>query len=540
MKKFYFSFSYTLIWLFLYIFNIKNFLIFSYVTIPFYYENKNRINTNIQILTPKEYYEQMLNLSTYTNIKVNNKYIKFHLTLDRHTTYISENIFNQIQENSNNNEQNLYSLDYIGISLASFGKGNFHLFVNGTKEQEFYNYSLFSVKNIKNNTKEYDIIRHGYATENNEIGLNIIKGSKYDNVEVGGYEPYLDSEFTSVNTISYNNNLRKLDSKYIIKNSGYNIEDKTNIINQLKSNDLITSYAFTVKFDKNNELNGSLIIGEYPHELEPKKYQEKHFIYDTVELKLSYYYWHYEFKDIFIGEKKSEWVKEAEISFEFPFILSTYNYWKYLDKSFFKNINYSDFCYEEKVEQYFIKYCSKQAISKFPTLYFHLSNTYLTENQTNYIEFNYEDLFVKSSFDDNIYLCQMIFVDNSYKWILGKLLFKKYTTVFNQDKKTIGFYTESKEYNDTDNETTDETKDDINKKDENKNNNNFKNWFYLVIIFACIFLVLSIVLTVLFCKKYPFGKRKIKANELDDDYEYNTKNQNEKNEVNQEDLLIND
>ena len=236
MKKFYFSFSYTLIWLFLYIFNIKNFLIFSYVTIPFYYENKNRINTHIQISTPKEYYEKMLNLSTYTDIKVNNKYIKFHLTLDRHTTYISENNFNQIQENPNNNEQNLYSLDYIGISVASFSKGNIHFFVNGTKELEFYNYSLFSVKNMKNNTKEYDIIRHGYATEKNEIGLNIIKGSKYDNVEVGGYEPYLEPDFTFINRISYSNNLRKLDSKYIIKNNGYNIEDKTNLINQLKSN----------------------------------------------------------------------------------------------------------------------------------------------------------------------------------------------------------------------------------------------------------------------------------------------------------------
>ena len=113
----------------------------------------------------------------------------------------------------------------------------------------------------------------------------------------------------------------------------------------------------------------------------------------------------------------------------------------------------------------------------------------------------------------------MIFVDNSYKWILGKPLFKKYTTVFNQDKKAIGFYTESKEHNETNN--------DNDKKDENKNNK-LKIWLYLIIIFACIFLVCSIVLTVFLCKKYPFGKRKIKANELDDDYDYSTKNERRK------------
>jgi hypothetical protein len=182
----------------------------------------------------------MLNLSTYTNIKVNNKYIKFHLTLDRYITYISENNSNQIQENSDNNNQNLYSLDYIGISLAFYNKGIFNLFINGTKEQEIHNYSLFRVKSMKNNIREYDIIRHGYATEKNEIGLNIIKGSKYDDVEVSGYEPYLDQDFVFFKSMMYNNKIRILDTKYIIKNGGYNIEEKTNLINQLKSNDIIS------------------------------------------------------------------------------------------------------------------------------------------------------------------------------------------------------------------------------------------------------------------------------------------------------------
>ena len=525
-KYFFFSFSYKLIWLFLITFNNNNLLIFSYVTIPFYYENKYPINSKLHISSASEYYEQMLNLSAYTDIKVKNKYIKFHLTLHRHTTYISKDDFDQIKEKTDNNEENLYSLDYIGISLAYYNKCPFHFIINGTKEQEFYNYSLFTVKNMKNNTSEYEIERHGYATEKNEIGLNLIKGNKNEDITVDGIEPYLDPDFF----MNYNQNSRKLDEKYITRNGGYNIEDQTNLINQLKSNNLITSYTFTVKYDKNSDLNGSLIIGGYPHEIDQNHFQEKYYIYDKVDLQYSYFFWHYEFKDIFIGEKKSEWVKQTEFSFEFPFILSTYNYWKYLDKIFFKHENYSEFCHEEKIlNKYWIKYCSKEVIKHFPNIYFHLSNTYLKENQTNYIEFNYEDLFVKSSYNDNEYLCQIIFIDNSYNWILGKPLFKKYTTVFDQDKKTIGFYTESKEYNISNNDTD--------KQNENQNNP-LKSWFYLIIIFAAIFLVFSIVLTVLFCKKYPFGKRKIKANELDDEYDYSSKK--EKNDENQKDLLINE
>ena len=54
--------------------------------------------------------------------------------------------------------------------------------------------------------------------------------------------------------------LRKLDVKYIIKNGGYNVEEQTNMINQLKSNELISSYAFTIKFDKKMKLSNWLLL----------------------------------------------------------------------------------------------------------------------------------------------------------------------------------------------------------------------------------------------------------------------------------------
>jgi len=489
-----------LICFFFFIVKINDNFVFSYITLPFYYENKAQNNPDFTISSPKEYFEQMLNLSTYTNININNKIIKFHLTFERFASYISEKDFNETSENEENIEQNIYSLDYIGISFADYQKNIFHFITNYKKDVTIKNYTFFVVKSMKKAT-DYEIYSNAYATEKNEIGFNIVKGRKFYNVDVGGYEQYFE--------------------KYILKNGGYNVEDKTNLINQLKSNNIISSYSFTIKIDSKNDLNGNIIIGGYPHELDPKHYKEDFLIYDESNFQLYYYFWNYLFEDIAYGNKKLDWAKNVEFSFEFPFILSNWNYLKYLDEQFFKNEKYNDSCFQDKVEGYYIKYCSKDVIKDFKSIYFYLSNHYIKENQINYIKFDYQDLFIKSTFDDNIYLFQMVFSDSSYKWILGKPFFKKYTTVFDQDKKIFGIYTESGEY-------------DLDEKDEEPNI--FKNWFYLLLMFASVFFIFSVILITIFCKKYPFNKRKIKANELDDDYDYNTKDIDR----NQNDLLINE
>ena len=292
VNNYFFFHSVKLISFFIYILKIQDFLVFSYITIPFYYENSAHINSINSVSSAKEYFELMLNLSTYTNVNINNKIIKFHLTFDRFASFMSEKNYNETCKNPENIEQNLYSLSYIGITFANYQTNNFHFIVNETKDLEF-NYTLFVVKK-KKGASDYESSRYCYATEENEIGFNIIKGRKYHPVDVEGYEPYLDPDFFYLkekeNNSHYSRNIRKLDTKYIIKNGGYNVEENTNLINQLKSKDIITSYAFRINFDKNSDLNGSLIIGGYPHELDPKHFQEKYFIYDTVKIDYSLYY----------------------------------------------------------------------------------------------------------------------------------------------------------------------------------------------------------------------------------------------------------
>ena len=140
------------------------------------------------------------------------------------------------------------------------------------------------------------------------------------------------------------------------------------------------------------------------------------------------------------------------------------------------------------------------------------------------IEFDYNDLFIQSKTNSNLYYFQIIFVEISNKWVLGRPLFKKYPFIFDQDSKKFGFYLETGKY------------------DISNNKNKSKNipWSLIIII---ILSICVIILSMALYKALPLiCKRKKKANELDDDFIYETKeNKNEENEEKKlfEDKLIN-
>ena len=473
----------------------------SFITIPFSYKNKQAGKEYYNSSTHREYFESLISYPVYSKININNKSINFHITLDRYASYISEKTFKEIikeQENLNDeNEEKLYSLDYIGINRVKLKKSNFTFLLDDNKNIIFENYSFFVATKI-NNFSDYEIKKSGLITESDEIGFKVVKGNKYDTIYINDYGPYFNAKLN--NKVSNN----VLSDSYVFQNDGYYIEEKTNLIEQLKAKDYISSYTFSIKYDDKNEEKGKIIIGGYPHEFDKKHYQSKFFIYDVIPIKFQNYLWHYDFIDITYNGEKLPWGKNVEFSLNFGFILSTYNYKDYLDEVFFENSTFSEFCKEETVGEYFVKYCHERVIKYFNKLRFYLSNTYIESNQTNYIEFNYSDLFVKAPGNNDLYYFQIIFVDNSYKWIFGRPLFKKYRTVFDQDAKIIGFYTEEGEY-----------KDDIKNNDE-KNNSS------IVLILICILFILfcCIILLGILFYKYKNKNRKKKANELEDNYDY--------------------
>ena len=248
-----------------------------------------------------------------------------------------------------------------------------------------------------------------------------------------------------------------------------------------------------------------------PHEYDPRHFSERYFIYHTTIMGNGYGNWGINFDDIKYNGESLPHVKAAEITIDFGFILSTDTYKYYFDKKFFLESNITDFCKEEQVNIYIFKYCEEKVIKEFENISFVLSKQYNTYNESNILEFDYKDLFIKSPNDSNLYYFQIVFQENNYKWKLGRPVFKKYPAVFDQEKRIFGFYTQTGEY-----EIPDDGKND--KNGGNKNGGLTFSWIMVIILSS--FLILLIIAFFIVCRKI---KRKKRANEMDDDYEYSSK-----------------
>lgn len=386
--------------IFLFNSNIMN----SFISLPFSYINKK----NNQPLPDKEksidYFNSLYKYPVYSSLKVNDKIYTFHITLDRFATYI------KLDDSSNKDE---YSLDYIGISKAELSKTSLTLLQNNNKNITVNDFSIFNVKKMSDVTK-FQRETNFYAEEENEIGLNIYKGNKNGEVE---------------NNEEINN--------------GYKVEEQSNLIEQLKSQKIISSKTFMVKYDNKNEEKGNIIIGGFPNE-----YSEKNFIYNNISFYQNYPSWKIAFSQIKYGGGDFNLILYGDFSLNLGFIQASVASASYFDYKFF--MKYEQ-CGEADTGDYIYKYCKgEDIISKFETLSFYLPNS---NNQTkeNILKFDYKDLFIKASNDSDIYYFQIVFGRTNKEWIFGRPFFKKYPTVFDQEKKIVGFYSQSgdsKDYKD--------------------------------------------------------------------------------------------
>ena len=166
--------------------------------------------------------------------------------------------------------------------------------------------------------------------------------------------------------------------------------------------------------------------------------------------------------------------------------------------------NICHYYYDSELEGF---YCDKSEnftinnLKVFPTIYFE-------NNIFNYtFELNYKDLFIEK--DNKFYfliVCENGDVDD---WFFGLTFIKKYQFAFNQDSKSINFYSQALS-NDEENEIIE---------DKEKNDINKFNVVYLILIIVSwiIFIGFGLLLGKFLFNKYNKKKR---ANELDDNYEY--------------------
>ena len=298
---------------------------------------------------------------------------------------------------------------------------------------------------------------------------------------------------------------------------GLNLEDekeikeyeKYNFMNEIKRIGLIKDLYFTIKYSDKN--SGTLIIGDLPHNYN-KNYKKENYKDIYADFSNNDLTWKIKFDEIYIGIDENPQNKTKVHDYAYAYfriekniIQATEEYRQILLKSFMTEQINNNLCFQTESHYFYSYYCKKEAdISK-------MKNIYLYNNKLEYtFVLTYKDLFYYNEYDENQYLL-IIFSsepdeeENGYNdfWILGEPFFRKYQFVFDKNSKRIGFY----------------------KNIENQKINEqswfSKNKWYIFLIALLVILCLILTgLIILFLRNKP--KRKIKANELDDEFDYSS------------------
>ena len=310
-----------------------------------------------------------------------------------------------------------------------------------------------------------------------------------------------------------------------------NDNEGVNFINELKRIKAINDYSYTYKFLTSN--TGQLIIGGLPHDYYNNNNSYLKSQYFKINIHTpndNLFPWSILFNKIYLEIKDNNNnmtidIQKNVISHIVPhlgFIIGTIEYKKIIVEKYFNvlinegicslekthNINFH--LYDLKNNNYEIFTCDLTKIQHNNKLSFPYLKVY--QKDYNYIFFfNFDDLFVE--FREKYYFL-VIFPEETYlnnKWYLGLPFIRKYQFVFNYDTKTIGFYNE-------------------NYKPKNETNTN-RSFYLKVIIQISIVVILVLLIFVAFIVGLKYNKnRKQRANELDDNYEYLTKQNNEDND----------
>ena len=316
----------------------------------------------------------------------------------------------------------------------------------------------------------------------------------------------------------------------------------------LKEAELINSYSWTLKYFDNISLSDQItfnkdkdnIIGEFIFGDEPSnyennklKYNEKEFFKITPLSTKQDIDWCFEFDNIYLTYKENKnntyknynFEKGVEIVINFSYMLSSHYFFSTLKSDFFSKYINDGVCEEKKVDYvfYYIEcdYNSSFRVASFPDISFEHKGFQTIFNLT------YKDLFIVDK-KNNKYIFLILTKDYFSDWVLGSVFLRKYQFVFNNDLKTIGYYRQVQHYED----------DNDNLKDLNKQKT-VKTIiiFILIIIFSFLFVILGMIIQ----KKYFNKNRKLRANELEENFSYESKNNSENSlGINDDKKIINE
>ena len=451
---------------------IFKYYICKYLVYPFHQNEYNNNFTN-----PSEIFSYLMSLEYITNITVAEppQIISSNIDFTKFHFYISNVTSNReyIIENSES-FNTIYDHDYI-----------------------LYTYSFLEGK---------------YANETLFINLKDPNYNSSNNEELIGIKNFVFSMPSKI-TIK---NRKMFPSSIGLGFYAYNSNHQLNFLMQLKIKNYINNTFFYIDFLDN--INGNLYIGELPHIIYPNKYNFDDFdkIYTNIDNILDE--WSFRADFIYNYEKDKDnndtidyiYKKNAKLVFDLNLngIILDMNYFQFFNKTFFYQYFKTNICEIKRVDYISYIICDKDKvdIKKFKSIYFYQKDFNYTFN------INYNDLFM---IINNILLFNIFFDENGFSHVLniGKIFLKKYMLVFDYDQKIIGFYK--------------------NKEESGLKIKEKKDYIYIYILIFVMILIFALLVVVLI--KYLIKKpgRKIRKNELDDDFDYSIqKNENENENIN--------
>ena len=265
--------------------------------------------------------------------------------------------------------------------------------------------------------------------------------------------------------------------------------------------------SFTFEFNDNGKIEGSdeglLIIGAGSYE---KNEDDLISVYSIPNNYGSDLNWRFEMDQITIGDNFFEFSNEQFlIKADIEGIEIPYSFYELLKRTYFNYYFKKKICqYDIVNNNYLVFSCNssiftEEDIQKFPQIDFLKSPLGFN------FSFSGKELFYKKN---NVYFFKMVAYLQRFRtdFLLGRMFLKKYKIIFNSDSKSMLFY-------------------DIKIQNEEIHITKQKNNIVLAIIIYFISGILFLVIGLFLGRKFCLLRRRIYANELEDDnYVYESKN----------------
>ena len=433
-------------------------------------------STNKKELKPEKYFFNLFNNELKINLKVGSHHqsIPCYLNLNSHTVYICGS--DSELHNGQPKYEEYKSTTYTNLS-STISSESFYVIGMASKDQICINDN--QVINLK-----FYLAKTRFSSQ--ELIYSCMIGLGYEQV-------FYDDDDAE----------------------GY-LEEIESFLSQLKNANLINKKVFFIKYNDNDD-NGEIIFGAFPHEIKDKYYEdclEENYIEGdnvyTSDIQIVWSIKGY----IYSGEKLLfNYLSSIDFELNQGFIIGSYSYKKEVLNNFFSEKLTKGECYTQEVYQqkkaFDGFYCKKNIdITKFENLRIILDKIKYR------IDLTYDDLFTLNG--DYLYFNVLFTQDeDEFKndFILGKPVFRKYPIVFNFVRRSekIGFYN-----------NLSYKKNGQNINNVNEGNGSGKKLTILLIIIGIVIICLLSYIIIRYCRR----PRKQKVNELIEFFDYSAKQGN--------------